>query len=118
MNYGIIFKNKGQNEMVQDVLAQGGIKFDGGKDYFNAKIFAVCGNRLDASWHRDIYSWVAGCGRMNVPFKLITAEKFLSNPGFVECWKKPEPKPEKLHNINGKDFSESTIKAALKAYVG
>ena len=48
--------------------------------------------------------------------EIIFAEKFLNNPEIIKDWKKP--KPEKMIEVEGKDYSEATLKLMIKKYVG
>ena len=101
------------------LLFSGGIKWLGGESntvlYLNYPHYRDIGNgklRYARKYGKDVLQAINHAQENG--YEIITADKFLKNPSIIEDWKKP--KPEITHNIDGHEFSESTIKTALKAH--
>lgn len=103
----IIAKNEDQTREVRKLLEKGGFYV---KDIPLGYATFVDGEIISWLDKKTLYGII--CYAVEQKNEIITADEFLNNPQIIKGWK--EPTPEIMHKIDGKDFSEATIKNALK----
>ena len=105
--YGIVMEKPEHNELVQRLLFDGDIGWSVNNDkvYGNLKIICINGKYLDASYNKDVITWLNGWKYYDR--KLFTSSEFLNDPSII-------PQYSPTVKINGERYKMDYITKLIK----
>jgi len=116
-SFTIVPENENENRRVQKKLFEGGFIWKNHGD----KIFPISKYSITTHMNKTLNNDSTCSTPLKAieyanehGFVVITAQEFFRNPEIVDGWEKTTT--EKMVTIDGKEYSESTIKKAIQEY--